>query len=34
VCFAEQALKLLGVLAQHGEAVVPYPLGELLHALA
>ena len=32
--FAEQALKLLGALAQDDEAVVPYPLGELLHALA
>src|SRR5262249_12725796 len=32
--FAEQALKLLGALAQDNEGVVPYPLGELLHGLA
>lgn len=31
---AEQALKLLGALAQDDEAVVPYSLGELLHGLA
>jgi Nucleotidyltransferase domain len=32
--YAEQALKLLGALVQDDEAVIPYPLGELLHALA
>jgi hypothetical protein len=31
--YAEHALKLLGTLARRDEAVVPYPLGELLYAL-